>query len=89
MTFFGMALITAIATVVLAVFAVFTAVYARKAFREQSREVAAIEQQLEDQRVAPTWTTAAPSCGSPTQQQLSLSIGTLRNIKVTTRHRQS
>ena len=39
MTFFGMALITAAATAVLAVFAVFTARYARKAFREQSQEV--------------------------------------------------
>ena len=48
MTFFGMALLTAIGTAVLAVFAVITAVYARKAFREQSREVAAIEQQVKD-----------------------------------------
>jgi hypothetical protein len=39
MTFFGMALLTAVKTVVLAAFAVFTAWYARKAFREQSREV--------------------------------------------------
>ena len=50
MTFFGAALITAIATVVLAVFAVVTAWYARKAFREQSREVAAIEQQVNDEQ---------------------------------------
>lgn len=48
MTFFGATLITAIATVVLAVFAIVTARYARKAFREQSREVAAIEQQVKD-----------------------------------------
>jgi hypothetical protein len=47
-TFFGMALLTAIGTVVLAVFAVVTAWYARKVFREQSREVAAIEQQVKD-----------------------------------------
>jgi len=50
MTFFGMAMLTAIATVVLAVFAVVTAVYARKAFREQSREVTAIEQQVKDEQ---------------------------------------
>ena len=50
MTFFGMALLTAIATVILAVFAVVTAWYARKAFREQSREVAAIEQQVKDEQ---------------------------------------
>jgi ABC-type protease/lipase transport system fused ATPase/permease subunit len=50
MTFFGMALLTAIGTVVLAAFAVVTAVYARKAFREQSREVAAIEQQVMDEQ---------------------------------------
>ena len=48
MTFFGAALIAAIATVVLAAFAVVTAGYARKAFREQSREVAAIERQVSD-----------------------------------------
>ena len=50
MTFFGMALLTAIGTVVLAVFAVVTAWYARKAFREQFKEVRAIEQQVEDGR---------------------------------------
>ena len=50
MTFFGMALLTAIGTLVLAVFAVVTAWYARKAFREQSREVAAIEQQVKDEQ---------------------------------------
>jgi hypothetical protein len=42
--------VTAIATAVLAVFAVVTAWYARKAFREQAREVAAIEQQVSDQK---------------------------------------
>jgi len=50
MTFFGMALLTAIGTAVLAVFAVVTAWYARKAFREQSKEVRAIEKQVEDGR---------------------------------------
>ena len=50
MTFFGMALLTAIGTVVLAVFAVVTAWYARKAFSEQSREVTAIEQQVKDEQ---------------------------------------
>lgn len=50
MTFFGADLLAAIATAVLAVFAVVTAGYARKAFREQSREVAAIEQQVKDGR---------------------------------------
>src|ERR1700722_15470350 len=48
MTFFGMALVTAAGTVVLAIFAIVTAWYARNAFREQSREVAAIEQQVKD-----------------------------------------
>jgi len=42
--------LTAVATAVLAAFAVFTAWYARKAFREQSREVAAIEQQVKDEQ---------------------------------------
>jgi hypothetical protein len=50
MTFFGVAVLTAIGTVVLAVFAVVTAWYARKAFREQSREVAAIEQQVKGEQ---------------------------------------
>jgi hypothetical protein len=50
MTFFGMALLTAIGTVVLALFAVVTAWYARNAFREQSKEVRAIEQQVKDGR---------------------------------------
>jgi len=50
MTYFGATLLSAIATVVLAVFAVFTAWYARKAFRKQSQEVAAIEQQVSDQK---------------------------------------
>jgi hypothetical protein len=45
-----MALLTAIGTVVLAVFAVVTAWYVRKAFREQFKEVRAIEQQVEDGR---------------------------------------
>lgn len=39
MTFFGVALLTAVPTVILAVFAIVTAWYARKAFREQSKEV--------------------------------------------------
>jgi len=50
MTFFGAALITAIATVMLAVFAVVTAVYAARAFGEQHKEVAAIEQQVKDEQ---------------------------------------
>ena len=41
--------ITAIATVVLAVFAIVTAWYARGAFLKQSQEVRAIEQQVKDQ----------------------------------------
>ena len=48
MTFFGANLLSAVATVVLAVFAVVTAVYARKAFIKQSQEVAAIERQVAD-----------------------------------------
>jgi hypothetical protein len=40
--------LTAAATAVLAVFAIVTAVYARKAFRKQSQEVAAIERQVTD-----------------------------------------
>jgi hypothetical protein len=47
-TFFGMALLTAAATVVLAVFAIVTAWYARRAFLKQSQEVAAIERQVAD-----------------------------------------
>ncbi len=50
MTFFGATLITAIATGVLALFAIVTAWYARRAFLKQSREVAAIEQQVSDQK---------------------------------------
>jgi hypothetical protein len=50
MTFFGMALITAVATAVLAVFAIVTAWYARKAFLKQSQEVRAIEEQVSDQK---------------------------------------
>jgi hypothetical protein len=42
--------ITAIATAVLAVFAIVTAFYARQAFRKQSQEVSAIERQVKDQR---------------------------------------
>jgi hypothetical protein len=49
-TFFGMALLTAAATIVLAVFAIFTAWYARKAFLKQSQEVAAIERQVSDEQ---------------------------------------
>jgi hypothetical protein len=45
MTFFGMALITAAATVVLAVFAIVTAWYARNAFRKQAEEVALLVEQ--------------------------------------------
>jgi hypothetical protein len=41
--------ITAIATAVLAVFAIVTAYYARKAFLKQSQEVRAIERQVKDQ----------------------------------------
>lgn len=50
MTFFGMALLAAAGTIVLAVFAIVTAVYARKAFLKQSQEVAAIERQVADGR---------------------------------------
>ena len=42
--------ITAIATTVLAVFAILTGIYAIRAFRKQSQEVRAIEQQVTDQR---------------------------------------
>ena len=48
MTFFGMALLTAVGTVVLALFAIVTAWYARKAFLRQSQEVRAIERQAAD-----------------------------------------
>ena len=48
MTFFGMALLTAVGTVVLALFAIVTAWYARRAFLKQSQEVAAIERQVAD-----------------------------------------
>ena len=50
MTFFGMAVITAVATAVLAVFAIVTTAYARKAFLKQSQAVVAIEQQVSDQK---------------------------------------
>lgn len=39
MTFFGMALLTAAGTIILAVFAVVTAWYARKAFLKQSEDI--------------------------------------------------
>ena len=42
--------ITAVATGLLAVLAAVTALYARRAFREQSREVRAIERQVKDQQ---------------------------------------
>ena len=42
--------VTAIATAVLAVFAIVTAFYARQAFRKQSQEVSAIERQVKDQQ---------------------------------------
>lgn len=42
--------ITAIATAVLAVFAIVTAFYARQAFRKQSQEVSAVERQVKDQQ---------------------------------------
>ena len=42
--------LTAVATAVLAVFAIVTAFYARQAFRKQSQEVSAIERQVKDQQ---------------------------------------
>jgi hypothetical protein len=48
MTFFGMALLTAEGTVVLAIFAIVTAWFSRRAFLKQSQEVAAIERQVVD-----------------------------------------
>jgi len=42
--------ITAIATAVLAVFAIITAVYAVRAFRKQSDEVGILQQQMQDDR---------------------------------------
>lgn len=42
--------LTAVATAVLAAFAIITAWYARKAFRKQSQEVAAIERQVADEQ---------------------------------------
>src|SRR5260221_13834131 len=42
--------ITAIATAVLAAFAIVTAWYARRAFREQSEEVRTLKKQLKDQQ---------------------------------------
>ena len=49
-TFFGATLISAVATVVLAILAAATAWYARNAFLKQSEEVKAIKQQVEDGR---------------------------------------
>jgi hypothetical protein len=49
MTFFGIALLTAGGTIVLAVFAIVAAWYARKAFREQSKEVSDQAKMLEVQ----------------------------------------
>jgi hypothetical protein len=42
--------LTGVATAVLAVFAIVTGIYAIRAFRKQSQEVSAIEQQVKDQR---------------------------------------
>ena len=42
--------LSAVATAVLAVFAIVTAFYARQAFRKQSQEVGAIERQVKDQQ---------------------------------------
>ncbi len=42
--------LSAVATAVLAVFAIVTALYARQAFRRQSQEVSAIERQVKDQQ---------------------------------------
>lgn len=52
MTFFGAALLTAITTTVLAGGAIFTAVFAVRAFRTQSRQLDLQQQQLKDQREA-------------------------------------
>lgn len=41
--------LTAVATAVLAVFAIVTAFYVRQAFRKQSQEVSATERQVKDQ----------------------------------------
>jgi hypothetical protein len=48
MSLLGATILTAIATAVLAVFAIITAWYARKAFIKQSQEVRAIESQVAD-----------------------------------------
>lgn len=50
MSLLGATILTAVATAVLAVGAIVTAVLAWLAFRKQSREVAAIEQQVSDQK---------------------------------------
>jgi hypothetical protein len=48
----GATILTAIATLALAVFAFITAISARLAFLRQPREVSAIEQQLKDEQEA-------------------------------------
>ena len=50
MTFFGMALLTAAGTIVLAAFAIVTAWYARRAFLKQSKEVSDQAEMLDLQR---------------------------------------
>jgi hypothetical protein len=50
MTFFGMALLAAAGTIVLAAFAIVTAWYARKAFLKQSKEVSDQAEMLDLQR---------------------------------------
>jgi hypothetical protein len=50
MSLLAATVLTAIATAVLAVFAIITAWYARKAFLKQSQEVAAIERQVTDEQ---------------------------------------
>jgi len=50
MSLLGATVLTAIATLALAVFAFTTAIFAWLAFRKQSREVAAIERQVDDQK---------------------------------------
>jgi hypothetical protein len=50
MSMLGATILAAVATAVLALFAIVTAWYARKAFLKQSQEVLAIEQQVSDQK---------------------------------------
>ena len=50
MSLIFVAQLSAVATAVLAVFAIVTAFYARQAFRKQSQEVGAIERQVKDQQ---------------------------------------